>query len=355
MEIEYQTPTLEDLLTTPKIFADDGFRNAVENKGHGLQRAIIFSILRCYSEIVTGTGNEKKRTMILAVEEPELYMHPQAQRTIRRVFKNISRKGDQVIFSTHSALLLDVADFAEIIRVEAIQENINGVNTIQSHVWQLPMTAMIQDIKKRYRDVNATDESIREIYANAFYPMHAEGFFAKKVILVEGATEQYSLPIYAQALEQNFDNLNISVVDCGGKNCMDRLYRIFNELGIPCYLLFDYDKSNRDTKEIETSKQLLQLFRQPTDPPTSTFISQQVACFPEKWEADLASEIPDLPKLTNEARDKFSLKGDSGKPLIARYVARKLTSKTPPLVPPTLKSIIEKAVNVTWTGSRLEK
>jgi hypothetical protein len=45
LEIEFQTPTLEALLSAPKLFIDDGFRNAVENKGHGLQRAVIFTIL----------------------------------------------------------------------------------------------------------------------------------------------------------------------------------------------------------------------------------------------------------------------------------------------------------------------
>jgi len=199
LEIEFQTPTLEVILTTPKIFADDGFRNIVENKGHGLQRAIIFSIIRCYSELITGRGDDKKRTMIFAVEEPELYMHPQAQRTIRRVFQTISENKDQVIFSTHSALLLDVSDFDQIIRVDAIQETSDDVKTVQSRVWQLSMRAMIQDVEERHPGVTATDESIRELYANAYHPMRAEGFFAKKIILVEGATEQYALPIYAEA------------------------------------------------------------------------------------------------------------------------------------------------------------
>jgi len=39
LEIEFETPTLELLLSAPKLYVDDGFRNAVENKGHGLQRA----------------------------------------------------------------------------------------------------------------------------------------------------------------------------------------------------------------------------------------------------------------------------------------------------------------------------
>ena len=135
LEIEFQSPSVETLLTTPQLFANDGFRNMVTNKGHGLQRAIIFSILQCYSELVTGVGENKKKPMIFAVEEPELYMHPQAQRNIRRVFRRIANKSDQVIFSTHSSLLLDVAFFDEVIRVESVQEEIAKKNTVKSVVW----------------------------------------------------------------------------------------------------------------------------------------------------------------------------------------------------------------------------
>lgn len=79
---------------------------------------MIFSILRSYANLVTSRSAKEKRTLILAVEEPELYMHPTAQRTIRRVLRAISDGNDQVLFTTHSPLLVDVTYFDEIIRVE---------------------------------------------------------------------------------------------------------------------------------------------------------------------------------------------------------------------------------------------
>jgi putative ATP-dependent endonuclease of OLD family len=281
LEIEFQSPSVETLLTTPQLFADDGFRNMVTNKGHGLQRAIIFSILRCYSEMITGTGQQKKKPMIFAVEEPELYMHPQAQRNIRKVFRGIADKDDQVVFSTHSSLLLDVAYFDEVIRVESTQEEIDGKKTVKSKVWQLPMWAMIEDLKARY-DIDASDASMRELYSHAYHPNRSEGFFAKSIILVEGATEQYALPIYAEASGHQLDALNISVVDSGGKGSMDRLYRIFNELGIPCFILFDYDKGNRDKNIVNKSVELLGLLGETTEPPDDIMIRDNVACFPHK-------------------------------------------------------------------------
>lgn len=357
LEIEFTTPTLEVLLSTPKLYIDDGFKNAVENKGHGLQRAVIFSILRRYADHMTALPDGKKRNLILAVEEPELYMHPQAQRTIRRVFRRIAEGGDQVLFSTHSALLVDVAYFDEIIRMECHSKNIDGKKTTSCKAWQLPMSKMIEDIETRFPKYKGkiTDQSMRERYSHAYNPRRNEGFFASKIILVEGLTEEYSLPVYADALPDcSFDLQGISVVECGGKDPMDRLFRIFNELHIPCYMLFDYDNGNSDQDIIQKSKELLLLAGERTDSPASFFVGEHVAHFNKKWEHDLKDEIPDIEALTVEARKLLGLSDDSGKPLIARYIARKLTSSDPVVVPQSIKAIIEKAVKVAWVQSCLQ-
>jgi predicted ATP-dependent endonuclease of OLD family len=344
LEIEFETPTLEILLSAPKLYVDDGFRNAVENKGHGLQRAVIFTILRRYAEYMTSSADGKKRNLILAVEEPELYMHPQAQRTIWRVFRKIAEGGDQVVFSTHSSLLVDVAYFDEIIRMESKCESDNGKRTTVSKAWQLPIAKMIADLETRFPKLkgNVTEESMRDRYSHAYNPRRNEGFFASKIILVEGLSEEYSLPVYADALMNcAFDPQGISVVECGGKGAMDRLFRIFNELHIPCYILFDYDNGNSDKNIIDKSKELLALAGESQNAPQSLFATDSIACFPRKWEADLKNEIADADTLMTEARKELGLSGDTGNPLIARYIARKLTSRNPPIVPPSLKTIIE--------------
>ncbi len=357
LEIEFQTPTLEVLLSAPKLYVDDGFRNAVENKGHGLQRAVIFTILRRYAEYMTSSAAGKKRSLILAVEEPELYMHPQAQRTIWRVFRKMAEGGDQVLFSTHASLLVDVAYFDEIVRMECIFETVDGKKTTASRAWQLPMAKMIQDLEIRFPNTkgSATPESMRDLYSHAYNPRRNEGFFASKIVLVEGPTEEYSLPIYADALSScAFDPQGISVVECGGKGSMDRLFRIFNELHIPCFMLFDYDKGNSNGEIIKKSKELLALAGESQDAPSSLLVADGVACFPNKWEADLKSEIADADSVAANARKELGLSDDTGKPLIARYVARKLTSRNPSVVPPSLKKIIERAVAVTWKKSCLQ-
>ena len=340
-------------MASPKMYVDYGFRGLVENKGHGLQRAAIFSILRSYADLVTSLNQEYKRSFILGIEEPELYMHPQAQRTVRRVFREIADAGDQVFFSTHSSHFVDVADFDEIIRVEGQLISNGGKNAVTTSTWHLPIARMVEDEIERHPRLKdkVTPASMREYYSHAYNPHSNEGFFAKRILLVEGDTEEYALPNYAEALGMSLDLLGVSIVQCGGKGPMDRLYRIFNELGIPCYILFDYDKNIEKKEIVEKSKELLAMVGESTEPPAVPLVKDLIACFPEKWEATVNAEIPDYKDIQIGARELLG--PDAGKPLLARYAARVLAAKQPAFVPPTIAEVLRKAVAVTWKGSCL--
>lgn len=354
LEIQFETPSFEMLMSTPKIFIDDGLKNSVENKGHGLQRAVIFAILRRYAGLVSVNDSGEKKKMIIAIEEPELYMHPQAQRTLRGVFKRIADSGDQVIYSTHSSLMVDVAYFDEIIRVENVKASSDLEDSNLSNAYQLSMSKLIEDLDKRHSKAKPSDISIRDHYSNAYNPRRNEGFFASKILLVEGMTEEYSLPIYAdKILGRSFDSLGVSVVECGSKCSIDRLYRIFNELHIPCYIIMDYDHGNSDSNIIKISKDLLKLAGENEDYHPTLFVSDRIAYFPKTIEEYLRTILRDYDKLVEEARRKLGVKKDGSKPLIGRFIARKMCSAGAPPIPEEFSNLIKKAVSVEWTSSCL--
>ena len=354
LEIQFETPSFEMLMSTPKIFIDDGLKNSVENKGHGLQRAVIFAILRRYADLVSVNDSGEKKKMIIAIEEPELYMHPQAQRTLRGVFKRIADNGDQVIYSTHSSLMVDVAYFDEIIRVENVKARCGSEDTNVSNAYQLTMYELVQDLIRRYPGTSPSDISIRDHYSNAYNPRRNEGFFATKILLVEGMTEEYSLPIYAdKILGRSFDSLGVSVVECGSKCSIDRLYRIFNELHIPCYIIMDYDHGNSDSNIIKISKDLLKLAGENEDYHPTLFVSDRIAYFPKTIEEYLRTILRDYDKLVEEARRELCVKKDGSKPLIGRFIARKMCSAGAPPIPEEFSNLIKKAVSVEWTSSCL--
>ncbi len=207
IEIELAMPELREVFGAAKIYADDGIRTTIETKGHGMQRSMIFTILRAYAELAhdqkAGVKAEE-RTTIFAIEEPELYLHPQLQRTLMSVFRDIAGGRDQIIYGTQSSLFVDISHFDQI----CIMRRDKKEERYESYPTQLLMSTMIEDLKAR-KGGDATEEGIREQYSHAFNPMINDGFFADTVVIVEGPSEQYALPIYADALKYDLDRNNL--------------------------------------------------------------------------------------------------------------------------------------------------
>ena len=368
LEIEFQTPEFEALFGTPKLYVNDGFRGTIENKGHGIQRATIFAILQAYAQGAAIIEAEKKKTLFLAVEEPELYMHPQAQRTIRSVFRRIS-ESDQVFFTTHSSFMVDVAYFDEIIRMETVsvsippEEGNHGAKgkvrkSVESRARQLTIPAVIKDIEVRHPELagSVTDLTVRERFANAYNPTRNEGFFANRVILTEGPTEEYALPIYAKGIGWEMDQEACSVISCGGKHGIDPLFVIFNELGIPTYVVFDYDKG-RKAKDVADAKLIFDRLGRPIpNPLVNDVIDDHSTCLFDNWEETWRKDVADHVVRAAAAHKALGFEGEKvSKPLVARYHARQILAEKPLKIPSTVEAILTKAHAVTYRGTCLKK
>lgn len=353
LELHIPVPTFEDIFRNVSITADDGFKGNIMNKGHGLQRYVIFTILRIYSKIIEESrSSAEEPTVIFLIEEPEIYLHPQAQRTMYEVLRNISKGSDQIIYATHSSLFVDITYFDQIAIVSKTTDGNGKVTSIT----QLPMQKLLDDLTARYPGTTPTDSSMRERSSHVYNPIRNEGFFAKKIILVEGQSEEYSFPLYCDALGCNLDISGVSIINCGGKGTIDRYLRIFNEFGIPCYVIFDGDSDKDDVNLKRTTKSLLELLGYTGSVPPPTTIENKFTVFEKNFEEQMKSEISNYATLKTSAKSELGLTEDS-KPLIARYVARKITTNgsgtSADHIPSTIKQIIEKVNSLTWTGTLL--
>ncbi len=78
-------------------FIKNGFANAISNEGTGSNQAIL---LLC---IIAGTP----KGSVIAIDEPEIHLHPSAQTKLARILLDIVKKDDkQIIFTTHSEHML---------------------------------------------------------------------------------------------------------------------------------------------------------------------------------------------------------------------------------------------------------
>jgi len=255
--IEIVTPELIDLFKDTIVNIDDSLPTSIGAKGHGLQRALIFAYIRAYAKFMNEMSVPEGEdpifnNFILAIEEPELYLHPNGQRKMFNVLHAISTN-DQVILCTHSNFFVNMHNYNNIVIVK--RDN-NGPTNCCQYVGDI-FEAEEKDIKSRLRKVFRC--------LSLFDISRSEMFFAKKVVLVEGDTEKFMIPYCASKLvdlgkEYDLTANNICVVECGGKYNIHIFMRVLNKFEIPYVVLHDVDPINfPEDKPNKTDKEQQEL------------------------------------------------------------------------------------------------
>ncbi len=93
---------IRNILRSPcKITVDDGTKTDLDLKGDGVKSLLAISIIQHVTQ-----QKALNKNIILAIEEPESHLHPNAIHRFRKVLEDIS-KNNQVIITTHSPLLIN--------------------------------------------------------------------------------------------------------------------------------------------------------------------------------------------------------------------------------------------------------
>lgn len=156
--------------------------------------------------------------LVLLIEEPELYLRPQAQRYLYRLLREFALGGNQVIYSTHSPSFLNVARLDELVFVE-----------------RMPDTAT----RALQPEPVSPDDDFRVL--TEFDAARSELFLARAAVLVEGQTEKLVLPFVFGMLGHDADREAISIIECGGKPNIPLFARICRAVGVPVVVLHDRD------------------------------------------------------------------------------------------------------------------
>ncbi|MGB6129765.1 MAG: AAA family ATPase [Psychrilyobacter sp.] len=186
----------------------------------GLQREVMFRIMRRIASVTKSTRYNLLGNTIIMYEEPELYLHPQAERELHSVMTNIARYGGQIYVTTHSSSFIELNNYKSICLV---RKNHDGTYVIQ-HKGELFKGDEIQNFNMNY-------------WMN---PDRGELFFAKKVILVEGQTDKIIIPFLAKKL--GVYKYEYSLVECGSKSTIPQFIRLLNQYRIPYVAVYDKDE-----------------------------------------------------------------------------------------------------------------
>jgi len=269
--VDLQWKPAEDLVvplpTADVLLTEQGFTGPVQGKGHGLQRALIFTLLqhlaRAAKMDLPEQGQEDgppldARALILAIEEPELYQHPSKQRHLSRILWEISQgkhpgilSGTQIMFCSHSPYFVSTERFPEIglARREVVEPEIGKECVVRRVTYE----RIVEVLGAVWEEEGYTIESLMA-RLHVLRPEVAEGFFATAAVLVEGASDRAAILGTAMNAGVDLEGKGISVVGVGGKSNLDRIAIIFRELGVPTYLVWDSDDHLSDAdKKLTTN------------------------------------------------------------------------------------------------------
>ena len=230
LEIEIPPPELKSVLSTARILADDGVKGPLELKGDGLRRAVVFSILRAYVELARAAAQEgvpenaSERGYLMLFEEPELFLHPGAQKILFDALDVFSKK-HHVVVTTHSPLFLGPDATATFVRLSKTE--MEGTSK--------PFTKACP--------VELTGISPRDEFQIICFENNNAAFFAKRIVLVEGDSDLIVLPHIAETLdaEWNCRSNSVDFVRVSGKGSIARYRSFFKRFEVPLFVITDLD------------------------------------------------------------------------------------------------------------------
>lgn len=361
LELKFGKPKISDIVfPSPQLFADDGYHSEITYKGHGIQRLAILSLLRTYNGLKKRT-DRKDRNMILAIEEPEIYLHPPVKRATYKLLRSLSEGADQVVYSTHDGFFVSVEHFDEIRMFRRIT-----ADKVKTHVYEFSIKSLIEHYKSVYKK-DVDEKSLRHRFSHICDESKNEGFFAKKIIIIEGETEKYSLPIYFNHKSFDIDHERIAIISAGSADNISYLYVIFNEFHIPCYIIFDGDKPVKALHELDEKEKEDAQNKSKRNKELLTFAGETIDksleyCFPNTdiktnyavWEKDFEFTFHRSLDNYEEMKGKATkFYGTTSKPLAGRFFASTLTTEAPEKISPYIDKLIENIKALDWKKSCL--
>jgi putative ATP-dependent endonuclease of the OLD family len=238
----------ENLLAKLILLADSNNR-ALESLGYGVQFSIIITLSiferllslskqrldRCIIE--DSSNSEKCIPILIGLDEPEIHLHPYAQRSLIKYLGRVVNNHEL----DFSSLLTDIFKVNKLL----------GQILVVSHSPSILLNDYRQFLRfckdgsgclivKNGFDINLDAATEKQLLKNL--PYVKEAFFSKTVILVEGDSELGAFPIFSERMNVDLDELGISVVQAGSADSIPPLMKLLNEFGIQNVGLMDADK-----------------------------------------------------------------------------------------------------------------
>ena len=264
----------------------------LQNHGQGVQSLSVIFLFEAFVSFLLADTYADGTSPILALEEPETHLHPQAARTL---WQHVDELPGQKFISTHSPYFVQYVPFrhVRVVRLtargtevhwlrssfaryvpnaagldQAVQES-DGLLQYDKALEQLTGNGVIDEGTYRkllrcfadQRDVHQTLRELRdesstyisdsELRSLETYARRIRGeiFFASRWLIVEGQAEYLILHGLARALGYDLDEHGVAVIDSMNNGNPAIFASLARALAIPWMAVFDGDDAGRSYVE----------------------------------------------------------------------------------------------------------
>lgn len=215
------------------IFAiemSSNIRTSISNQGTGMVRAAVFGLLRFRQQWLKKRGGNDDRGLIIGFEEPEIFLHPSAANQMRDLIYELSGGTSQIVATTHSPYLIDLA--------RRPKQVLN-----RFHYEQCYSTIHAFSVSEKFRELQENDKD--QVKMLIKLDDHVSRiFFTRKVIVVEGDTEEVLIKEAIRRMNPELRAKVLSgseIVKARGKAAIIGLVKYLNALNINYFVIHDRD------------------------------------------------------------------------------------------------------------------
>tara|TARA_B110000114_G_scaffold32876_1_gene33962 strand:- start:55 stop:1773 length:1719 start_codon:yes stop_codon:yes gene_type:complete len=203
------------------IKISEGDRNfKLEECGSGIQSLVAISVYKYLAEL-------NHSNFIIAIEEPEVNLHPQAQKElIYSLIDEINSNDVQIIFTTHSTVIIDQLEHSDIILIRKVNDI---KRKFKSTIKQLSPTFW-------------ADYNLDELKYNKFHRFkNSEFFFANHIIVTESDIDSEVFRTLLYKNDIHLEKSGISILELGGITSLKYAFYLIRDLKLPKTFIVDKD------------------------------------------------------------------------------------------------------------------
>lgn len=227
-------------LTDPKSFLKPKYdiklgsniMTDISLQGTGMVRSTAFSLLK-FREDWKKEREGDVRSLIIGFEEPELFLHPNAANQMRETIYELAGSSNQIVCTSHSPYMIDLSRENENQVINNISANSDHFSNVTSFSVTEEFLKLIGDERQYVKMLLKIDDYI------------ARAFFAKKILIVEGDTEDVVLRKTISLFDIDVRNkikADFQIIKARGKATIPPLVKYFKALGIEnIFVMHDKD------------------------------------------------------------------------------------------------------------------